>query len=184
MRTRLARPEDLAGICRLIDEYAAQGLLLPRTADDVCAHREHFLVLTERTRVDTGFMHAPPVAERLLGCVALEPYGATLAETRSLAVDPVACGRGLSGRLIAAALAKARRGKIARVFAVTHAASVFKRHGFFTAPRQTVPEKLARDCHTCPKARHCELVEVVTAVCPDRDLLPLLAPAARASAVL
>ena len=177
MRTRLARPEDVAAISRLISEYAAQGLLLPRTPEDVRAHLNRFIVLTELVPA----LDAPPGAsapsERLLGCVALESYGPDLAEVRSLAVRTDEQGRGLGGRLLEAAIRTARRRKIARIFAVTHAPALFERHGFAAAPRETVPEKIERDCRTCSKRRRCKLVTLVAVVCPERMVLPVLAAA-------
>ena len=165
MRARRARPQDVAGIHRLVAHYVAEGLLLPRSEEEIRAHVARFLVLIEQ--------------EKLLGCVALEPYGAELAEIRSLAVDPEIRGRGLGTRLLRAALAAARRRKIARVFAVTHTPEFFGRQGFATSTRWAIPEKLARDCCTCPKAPTCELVAVIATVCPERVTLPVLTAAAK-----
>jgi amino-acid N-acetyltransferase len=186
MKTRLARPADVAGICRLIQLYADEGLLLPRTEEQVRKNLGHFLVLTGRYANDSSMSDAPveglptesPVApERLLGCVALEPYGPDLSEIRSLAVDPDAQNLGLGGLLVEAALHTAKRRKIARVFAVTHAAPFFERHGFVAGSRHDLPEKIARDCNGCPKARKCKLVALVAVVCPELVSLPVLAPA-------
>jgi amino-acid N-acetyltransferase len=174
VRTRRARPEDAADVHRLITHYAAQGLLLPRAKEEICAHIARFLVLTEK---QNG-------AENLLGCVALEPYGADLAEIRSLAVDPETRGRGLGTQLLEAALAAARRRKIARVFAVTHAPEFFARQGFAISSRRALPEKLARDCRGCPRAKHCELVAVIATVCSERAALPLLSDAAEPAPAL
>lgn len=160
MRARRARPEDVAGIHRLVAHYAARGLLLPRHEQEIRAHLGRFLVLIEK--------------EQLVGCVALEPYGADLAEIRSLAVDPEIHGRGLGTRLLQGALAAARRRKIARVFAVTHVPEFFGRQGFAASTRWALPEKLARDCCTCPKEPTCELVAVIATVCPERLTLPVL----------
>ncbi len=165
MRARRARLQDAAGIHRLVAHYAAEGLLLPRSEEEIRAHVARFLVFIEQ--------------EKLLGCVALEPYGAELAEIRSLAVDPEIRGRGLGTRLLRAALAAARRRKIARVFAVTHTPEFFGRQGFTTSTRWALPEKLARDCCTCPKAPTCELVAVIATVCPERVTLPVLTAAAK-----
>ena len=144
MRTRLARPEDVAAISRLISDYAAQGLLLPRSPEEVCAHLGRFIVLTELVPA----LDAPPgtntPSERLLGCVALEPYGPDLAEVRSLAVRTDEHGRGWGGRLLEAAIRTARRRKTARVFAVTHAPGFFGRQGFQTSTRWALPEPWRR----------------------------------------
>ena len=165
MRSRRARPEDSRRVHQLINYYADRGLLLPRTEVEIRAHVDRFLVLTEKQGQ----------TEELLGCVALEPYGSDLAEVRSLAVDPEVRGRGLGTRLLQAALATARRRKIARVFAVTHAPEFFGRQGFARSTRWALPEKLERDCSACPKADHCELVAVIATVCPERVTLPVLA---------
>jgi amino-acid N-acetyltransferase len=173
VRARRARLEDVAGIHRLVAHYAAQGLLLPRAEDEIREHIGRFLVLTEK-ECSGGLP-----TEQLLGCVALEPYGPDLAEIRSLAIAPEIRGHGLGTRLLQVALAVARRRKIACVFAVTHAPEFFTRQGFATSTRWALPEKLARDCRTCPKAPTCELVAVIATVCPKRVTLPILATAVK-----
>lgn len=162
MKARQARLKDVAAIHALVAGYAAQGLLLPRTEDEIRRHVRRFLVLEEGGQV--------------IGCVALESYGAYLAEVRSLAVDPAIRGRGLGARLLRFALATAKRRKIARVFAVTHAPEFFGRLGFVASTRWALPEKIARDCRTCPKAEKCELVAVIATVIPERAVLHILEP--------
>jgi amino-acid N-acetyltransferase len=180
MKTRLARPADVEAVCRLIQLYADQGLLLPRAEEQVRRNLNHFLVLTESAGSDASTDEAGAAAnERLLGCVALEPYGHDLSEIRSLAVEPAAQNRGLGGKLIDAALQTARRRKIARVFAVTHAPALFERHGFYATVRQDVPEKIVRDCASCTKVNNCSLVTLVAVVCPERMTLQVLSPASR-----
>jgi amino-acid N-acetyltransferase len=180
MRTRLARPEDVAAISRLISQFVAAGLLLPRSPEEVRAHLDRFIVLTEMMPALVSPSGAVPASERVLGCVALEPYGRDLAEIRSLAVRRDEQGRGLGGRLLEAAIRTARRRKIARIFAVTHAPSLFERHGFAPSAREAVPEKIERDCKGCAKRRRCKLVTLVHVACPDRLVLPVLAPADKA----
>lgn len=160
MRTRRARPADAAAIHALIAHYAEQGILLPRTEENVREHIALFLVLEEKGQI--------------AGCVSLETYASDLAELRSLAVRPAVRGCGLGARLVQYALAEARRRRIARVFAVTHAPKFFVRHGFATSSRPALPEKIARDCSVCPKARGCRLVAVIATVAPQRVALPIL----------
>jgi amino-acid N-acetyltransferase len=166
MRARTARIGDAAAIHRIIAHYADEGLLLPRTELEISEHIDRFLVLVEKHNGE----------EKVLGCVAIEPYGGDLAEIRSIAVAPEARGQGLrvGDRLMKAALETARRRKIARLFAVTHLSDFFSRYGFIPGPRQAVPEKIERDCIDCPKQNNCNLVAMVAVVCPERDLLPVL----------
>lgn len=160
MRARRAHRGDVQAVHALIASYAAEGILLPRTEDNVRQHVSSFLVLEEKSKV--------------IGCVSLETYGTDLAEIRSLAVGPDFRGRGLGGNLVEFALAEARRKQIARVFAVTHAPAFFIRHGFAASSRRAVPEKVERDCRSCPKARHCRLTAVIAIVIPERVALPIL----------
>ena len=176
MRARTARTADAIAVHRVIAHYAGEGSLLPRTEDEIRKNISHFIVLVEKRNEE----------EKVLGCVALEPYGADLAEIRSLAVVPDARGHGynVGDRLMKAAMDAARRRKIARLFAVTHRPEFFSRYGFTPGPRQTVPEKIERDCVTCPKEQRCKLVATVAVVCPERDVLSVLNDAGKALSVL
>ena len=74
MRTRRAKLSDAPAIHALIAHYAAQGLLLPRDAEEIRANIGHFIVQEDTVSV--------------VSCLSLESYGADLAEIRSIAVDP------------------------------------------------------------------------------------------------
>jgi amino-acid N-acetyltransferase len=160
VRARRARLADAPAIHALVASYAAEGLLLSRTEDEIRRRIGSFLVLEEKNE--------------LVGCAALEAYGADLAEIRSLAVVSSALGRGLGACLVEFALAEARRRRIARVFAVTHAPGFFVQQGFALAPRQSLPEKIARDCCGCSKSRSCRLAAVIVTVIPKRAFFPIL----------
>lgn len=164
MKARRARSSDARPIFELIAGYAEQGLLLPRSEDEIHKNISHFLVHEDKKRV--------------VSCVALESYGADLAEIRSLAVDPELRGRRAGTRLLEFALAEARRRGIARVFAVTHAPEFFERQGFEPTSGNALTEKVERDCRACPKWRSCQLVAVVATVIPERIALPILADSA------
>jgi N-acetylglutamate synthase-like GNAT family acetyltransferase len=164
MRTRRARISDVPAIHSLVAHYAAQGLLLPRAAEEIRANIGHFIVQEQNSRV--------------LSCLSLESYSADLAEIRSIAVDPENRGQGLGARLIVSALAEARRRGIARVFAVTRAPKFFERQGFAAATRHSLAEKIERDCRTCSQQRTCKLVAVITTVIPERVTMPILSESA------
>lgn len=161
MRTRRARAEEVEGIARLIEHYAADGLLLARSREEIRAGIDRFLVL-----VDGG---------RIAGCAALESYGPDLAEIRSVAVDPSARGRGLGARLLRAAMREARRRGYARVFAVTHSADYFLRHGFEPVDRRFLAAKVEHDCARCARAVHCRMVGVVSTISARENGLAIAA---------
>ena len=160
MKARRAIVSDAPAIYALIAHFAGLGLLLPRAEEEIHRNISHFLVLKVKGRV--------------MSCVALESYGVDLAEIRSLAVAPEIHGRGMGARLLEFALAEARRREIARVIAVTHAPDFFLRRGFAAVSRQSLTEKIERDCRACPKRRSCKLVAVVATVIPERVTLRIL----------
>lgn len=164
MRVRCANIADAPAIHALVAQYAGKGLLLPRAEDEIRRNISHFLVCKMNRRV--------------VGCVALESYGSDLAEIRSLAVDPEICGQGIGASLLGFALEEAQRREIARVFAVTHAPEFFLRQGFSAAARQSLTEKIERDCRHCAKRRTCRLVAVVATVIPERITLRVLGDSA------
>ena len=135
-------------------------MLLPRAEEEIRRNISHFLV--------------HKIEGRVVSCVALERYGSDLAEIRSLAVVPEMHGRGVGAGLLEFVLAEARRREIARVFAVTHAPDFFLRRGFAAVSRQSLTEKIERDCRGCPKRRTCNLVAVVATIMPERITLPIL----------
>jgi amino-acid N-acetyltransferase len=164
MRTRRAKISDAFAIHALVAHYAAQGLLLPRAAEEIRANIGHFIVQED--------------GHRVVSCLSLESYGAELAEIRFIAVDPANRGQGHGARLITFALDEARRRGIARVFAVTHAPRFFERQGFAAAARQSLTEKIERDCCTCSQQRACKLVAVIATVIPERAVLAVLSDSA------
>lgn len=164
MRARRARATDARAIFELIAGCAAHGFLLPRAAEEIHRNIGHFLVQEEKKRV--------------VSCVALEEYGAELAEIRSLAVDPALRGRGTGAKLLEFALAEAKRRGIVRVFAVTHAPDFFVRQGFEPASRLELTEKIERDCQTCSKRRSCQLIAVMANVIPERIAFPIMSASA------
>jgi N-acetylglutamate synthase-like GNAT family acetyltransferase len=158
VRAREARASDTPAIDRLIGHYAEQGLLLPRAAAEIRGKIANFLVLEENGK--------------LMSCLALERYGADLAEIRSLAVHPEARGRGVGSKMIDFAFTAARRRGISRVFAVTHAPAFFLRHGFEAVRRESLANKIERDCRYCAKRSSCQLAAVIATVSPVRVTLP------------
>lgn len=164
MRMRRARLGDAPAIYGLIAQYAAEGILLARSEENIREHIAQFLVCVSKRCI--------------AGCVALESYGESLAEIRSLAVSPELRGSGLGGKLVQFALEEAHARNIARVFAVTHAPDFFVRQGFSLSSRSALSEKIERDCNTCPKARRCRLAAVVATLAAERDAFPILEIAA------
>jgi amino-acid N-acetyltransferase len=133
---RRARAADVGAISALVNGFAAEDVMLPRTPEQVALAVDDYVVATDP--------HG-----RVLACGALREYSPSLAELVSLAVAREAHGRGL-GRLIVAAV---ERLAVARgftsIFAHTLAPYFFEAVGYAEVDRRVYPEKCARPHTTC-----------------------------------
>ena len=152
---------DAAQLYRLIETYAGEGHLLPRRVDDLIASAPRFVIAERRGAI--------------VGCAELAPLSGRVAEIRSLVVDHSGRGRGIGRSLVAALQARARTDGFESLCAFTHDATFFVRLGFSLVPHAWVPEKIAKDCVTCPVFQRCGQHAVV---------LPLATPSRAASETL
>ena len=159
MKIRQAVAADARAIHALILYYAASGVLLPRSVEDVVSDIDTFLVCEQ--------------AHAIVGCLSLVEYHAGLAEIRSVAVEPARAGRGIGSRLVRQALEDAAMQGIARVLAVTAAPDFFVRLGFEAAGSAAMTEKVDRDCRGCKKAQGCALVPMIATLETETVLLPV-----------
>ena len=128
---RRAVRADAAQILDLVSRYASQGLMLPRTFDQVADRVDNYVVATD------SFGH-------LVACAALEEYSPSLAEVSSVAVAPSHHGKGLGTQVVLGIerLAKAR--DIEELFALSLTDNFFLSLSYKPTTVSRYPEKLAR----------------------------------------
>jgi len=95
---------------------------------------------------------------RVRACGALKEYAPSLAEVASLAVARDAHGGGLGRRMVAELEALARMRGIDELFASTLTAGFFESVGYVVTERARYPEKIRRDCASCPRRFGCNEV--------------------------
>jgi amino-acid N-acetyltransferase len=147
LTVRAARIGDMRQVEPLINRFARQNLMLPKTLDQL-------------SRLFREFVVAVDADGRVLGCGALRIYTESLAEVASLAVDEAAHGLGIGRRVVAALLENGRDLGLTTVFALTLQEEFFHRIGFRTVPREMFPLKVWADCRTCPKLHACDEIAV------------------------
>ncbi|MFN8579953.1 MAG: GNAT family N-acetyltransferase [Gemmatimonadaceae bacterium] len=126
-----AQEYDVTALASLNNQFAPQGLTLPRSESFVESHLSDYRVI----RDDDG---------RLVGCVCLDEYSPSLVELVSLAVDPAYQGTGVGRRLIASAVELAQKRGYPEVFAVSFSDALFQRCGFTFVDIARYPEKKVR----------------------------------------
>lgn len=139
---RQARTSDAGEICGLINYYAERGRMLHRSLESIYEGLREFLVALE--------------GDRIVGCVAVDVFWSDLAEIKSLAVAPSHRGKGIGGILMDAAFKNAIGIGVRKLFALTYEKDFFLKHGFNIIDRETLPEKVWRECIYCPKADACD----------------------------
>lgn len=128
---RAADEGDIYEIADLVNEYANEGLMLPRTPGQVARELDHYVV-------------AADAAGRVLACAALSEYSPSLAEVSSVAVARNQQGRGLGTQVVRGIEEIAKMRDIAELFALSLQDGFFTSLGYAQAPVEQYPEKLAR----------------------------------------
>jgi amino-acid N-acetyltransferase len=156
LSVRKATIRDIHDILELINSYAADGVMLPRTEFEMAENIRDFWVC-----FDGGV---------LLGCGALHFYTPTTAEVRSLAVRQEAKGHGVGRAIVEKLEEEARENDLEAIFAFTYVFAFFHKLGFEETERGELPLKVWKDCLRCPKFQNCDEIAVLKRL---RALSPL-----------
>lgn len=125
---RRARTRDVARIRGLIDTYSPERRVLSKSTVNLYEDIQEFCVAELAEAPAVG--EAPLGPRRVVGCGALHVLWEDLAEVRTVAVDPVARGRGIGHAIVGELLSRARELGVRRVFCLTFETAFFARHGF------------------------------------------------------
>jgi amino-acid N-acetyltransferase len=153
LEIRKAVMHDIPNVLRLINGYAARGIMLPRTEFELSEAIRDFTVVLR--------------GGSLVGCGALHFYSPTTGEIRSLAVDEQAKAHGVGRRVVEALLLEAQQYELDAVFAFTYVTEFFQKVGFQVVERGVLPLKAWKDCIRCPKFQECDEVAVLRILRPE-----------------
>jgi amino-acid N-acetyltransferase len=134
-------------VASIIAHHASEGLMLPRSVGALSAALDSYVV------ADVG--------GRVVGCGGLDVYTRESAEIYGLATAPDGSPPGTGKAIVQALIARARRERISRVFALTLAPGFFTKLGFNTVTHADLPLKVWKDCVACPKYGNCDEVAMV-----------------------
>jgi amino-acid N-acetyltransferase len=141
---RKAKVSDVKRIHSMLMECSKQGLLLPRSFNELYSHlRDYFVV-------------AGKESGQVLGCCALSIAWEELAEIRSLVVDPALRGNRWGSKLVEACLSDAMTLGLYKVFVLTYQVEFFTTAGFEVVSKDILPQKVWADCLRCPKFPECD----------------------------
>jgi amino-acid N-acetyltransferase len=155
---RKAKLPDAVNIFDLVNSLSGDGTLLRRSYAEICENVRDFTVAESPVSGESGGV--------FLGCGALHLYGPHLAEVRSIVVKPEAKGQGAGGRLLRSLLEEAEEQSVPAVCLFTRIPDFFFHFGFRVVDRTTLPDKIYKDCQTCPRLYACDEVAMVRGPLP------------------
>lgn len=144
---RKAGLQDIGPLLLLINDYAAKGIMLPRTEFEMAENIRDFTIIY--------------AGDQLVACAALHIYTPLAAEIRSLAVHPGWKSHGLGRKLLEYLEQEARLLGLKTLFAFTYVEGFFQKLGYKTVDRDALPLKAWKDCLRCPKFQACDEIAML-----------------------
>lgn len=155
---RKATMADIPAVHQLINDYAAQGLMLRRPITMLYEAVRDFTVAFDE---ETG---------EVLGVGGLHIMWNDLAEVRSLAVKPGTVRKGLGKGMVDSLIQEARVLGLKRVFALTYQQAFFEKCGFHVVLKETLPQKVWKECVYCDKFHACDEIAMIRYLVPPGEV--------------
>jgi amino-acid N-acetyltransferase len=141
-KVRPAVISDVDAILTILSPYAGEGLILERSAAEI------------RHALSTFFV--AEVSGSIAGTVSHHDYGKNLKEVRSLAVRKELARHGTGSLLVRHLISSLRtRVPATRIFVLTYAPVFFQKLGFLEVSKESLPEKIWKDCDYCKNRDDC-----------------------------
>lgn len=157
MLYRKATMADIPAMHSLIQNYAKEGIML----------RRPIMMLYESVR---DFVVAVDDQGQIVGCGGLHILWSDLAEIRSLAVHPDCKGQGVGRGVVEYLLEDGQTLGLGRIFALTYQQTFFEKCGFHVVLKETLPQKVWKECVYCDKFNNCDEIAVIKFLVPQEEL--------------
>lgn len=160
---RKATLADVRPMAQLIQKYAEVAIMLPRNEFELAEHVRDFMIAVDES-------------DRLVGLGALHIYTPTVAEVRSLGVNPDLKTQGIGRRIVESLVAEGEQLGLHSIFAFTYVPGFFHKLGFDLVDRAELPLKAWKDCLRCPKLQACDEISVIRRIKNDvvTPVIPLI----------
>jgi len=153
---RDANLDDVEAIAKLVQHWATVGENLPRAKSDMVHSINEFAV----TEIDG----------QVSGCASLYIYDTGLAEIRSLGIDPKSAVTGQGRELVEHLLVKAKKLALNRVIVLTRVPDFFENQRFSFCNKESLPEKVMKDCELCLRKENCDEVAMEYMLKPSNSM--------------
>ena len=144
---RRAKITDVDSLYELINIYSQAGIVLPRTKKSL--NQNIFSIFVAE------------VDGKIVGSASLAIFDKELAEIRSLVVDESMKKVGIGKLLVNKIKEETERVGIDKLISLTYQVEFFKKCGFEVTVKDTMPQKVWKDCIKCPKLHNCDEIAMV-----------------------
>ena len=147
MHLRKATFGDVEAIHKLVNDYAQQGVMLPRSRNSIYETLRDVIIAEEEGQ--------------LVGVGSLHLSWDALAEVRALAIAPDFQRQGIGRQIVEALLVEGRALGVKTFFTLTYQPEFFGTMGFSEVTKEKLPQKVWKECINCPKFPNCDEVAMV-----------------------
>ncbi len=152
IQIRKAKTNDAEQIHELLTYWGKKDFLLPRSLNEIFGSIRDFCVYEKNNNV--------------IGCSALHIVNKELGEIRSLAVEENSHNQGIGKKLMEFMFNEAKEIGITTLFALTYKDDFFKKLGFSRIDKESLPQKIWKDCINCIKFPNCNEIAMIRVVSP------------------
>jgi len=144
---RKAKIQDIKQIQDLINYFASQDLMLPRSLNELYDNLRDFWVCEEN--------------KKIIGCCALHISWEDLAEIKSLAVQKSRHKKGVAQQLMVTCIKEAKELGANKLFVLTYLPEYFRKFGFKRVRHSELPHKIWAECINCCKFPDCQEIALL-----------------------
>ena len=140
--------DDIEDIFKLINDYAAEGVMLPKSRSTLYETIRDMVVAVDED-------------DKVVGVGALHVTWNEMAEVRSMAVNRDFTRRGIGAEIVKRLLGEGRSFGVKKFFTLTYKPGFFQTLGFHTVTKEELPHKIWRECIECPKFPNCDEIAMI-----------------------
>jgi len=138
---------DVKHIHKLINYYAQKNKMLPRSFNSIYENILGFYVVEKQ--------------KKIIGCCCLSVSWEDLAEIKSLAIKEEHQNKGLGSKLVRLCEEEAKKICVKKIFVLTYIPEFFKKLGFKETDKNTLPNKIWKECIECPFFPNCNEIPLI-----------------------
>ena len=140
--------DDIEQIFTLINDYASEGTMLPKSRSTLYETIRDMIVAVDETK-------------KVIGVGALHITWNELAEIRSMAVNREYTRKGIGAQIVKMLIAEGKSFGVKQFFTLTYKPGFFQTLGFHTITKEELPHKIWRECIECPKFPNCDEIAMI-----------------------